>query len=64
MEKRTLIQAFDDDFIRELKQARNYPEAYEKANEIFEQQHGFVAFDSYDSFRMKRMRERKKSRRT
>lgn len=61
MAKRTLIDAFNDDFVREIKQARNYPEAYEKATEKFEQQHGFTAFESYDSFRKKK--ERKKGHR-
>jgi hypothetical protein len=60
MAKRLLIDAFNDDFVRELKQARNYPEAYEKATERFEEQHGFVAFESYDSFRKKKERKLKR----
>jgi len=59
---RTLLDVFTDDFIREIKQARRYPDAFEMANEKFEKQHGFIAFDSYDSFRMKKSRN-KKSRR-
>ena len=59
MAKRSLIDAFNDDFVREIKQARNYPEAYERATEKFERDHGFTAFDSYDSFRKKRDRRRK-----
>lgn len=55
---RTLLEAFNDDFSREIKQARNYPEAYEKATQKFEEQHGFTAFDSYDSFRKKKARKR------
>lgn len=61
MVKKSLLQAFDDDFIRELKQARNYPEAFEVATQKFETQHGFVAFESYDSFRNKKRRARRPS---
>jgi hypothetical protein len=58
--RRTLLDVFNDDFARELNQARNYPDAYEKATEKFEQQHGFTAFDSYDSFRKKKERKSKR----
>jgi hypothetical protein len=51
MAKRTLLDAFSDEFSREIRQARNYPEAYERATQNFERDHGFSAFDSYDSFR-------------
>jgi len=61
MAKRSLIEAFNEDFIREINQARNYPEAYERATEKFEERHGFIAFESYDSFRKKK--ERKKGHR-
>ncbi len=61
MAKRSLLEVFNDDFAREIKQARNYPEAYEKANEKFELQHGFIAFDSYDSYRKRKQRKLKKS---
>jgi hypothetical protein len=53
---KNLLQAFDEDFIREMKQARSNPEAYERATQKFEQQHGFTAFNSYDSFRKKKKR--------
>lgn len=60
MAKKSMLEAFDDDFAREIMQARNHPEAYEKATEKFEQQHGFTAFESYDSFRAKKARKRKR----
>ena len=39
-----LIDVFHEDFIREVKEARNYPEAFEKANQKFAEKHGFAAF--------------------
>ncbi len=59
MAKRSLLEAFDDDFVRELRQARNYPEAFELASQKFEDIHKFVAFDSYDSFRKKKSRRKR-----
>jgi len=60
MAKKTLLDVFDEDFAREIRQARNNPEAYEKATEKFERDHGFVPFESYDVFRKKKERKRKK----
>jgi len=51
---KTLFEVFNEDFIREIRQARNNPEAYEKATEKFEQRHGFIAFNSYETFRRKK----------
>lgn len=59
MERRSLLDAFDDEFTTQLKRARTNPEAYEKAAERFEQLHGFTAFDSYDSFRKKKGRKKR-----
>lgn len=59
MAKRSLLEVFNDDFFREVKLSKNYPEAFEKATEKFETQHGFVAFNSYDSFRKKKDRRRR-----
>lgn len=56
---KTLMDVFNEDFAREIRQARNYPEAYDKATEKFELAHGFTAFDSYDSFRKKKERNKK-----
>jgi len=58
--RKTLLQAFDEDFIREVKKARNHPEAFEKASEEFEKKHDFVAFDSYESFRKKKERRHRR----
>lgn len=60
MAKRRLIDVFDEDFARELRQATNNPEAFDRATEKFEREHGFVPFESYDSFRNKKLRSRKK----
>jgi hypothetical protein len=57
---RSLLEVFNDDFAKEIKQARNYPEAYERATQKFEQRHGFEAFESYESFRLKKSRGRKR----
>lgn len=63
MEKRTLLEVFDDAFQSEIRQARNYPEAYERASEKFERQHGFIVpFNGYDSFRRKKMTKVRKTR--
>jgi hypothetical protein len=51
---KTLYEVFSEDFAREIRQARNYPEAYEKATQKFEEQHGFTAFNSYETFRRKK----------
>ena len=59
MEKRTLFQVFDEDFVREITHARNYPEAFEKANEKFEERHGFPAFNSFETFRYKKRKARR-----
>ena len=55
---KTAFEAFNEDFFRELKQARNQTEAYERATNKFEQQHGFVAVTSFDSYRKRRDRKR------
>ena len=54
-----LIDAFSEEFFKELRQVRNHPAAYDAATEKFEKQHGFTAFDNYDSFRRKRDRKKK-----
>lgn len=58
---KTLIEAFDDVFAKEVRRARNYSEAYERAAQDFQNTHGFVApFDGYDSFRKKKERSKKR----
>lgn len=54
MMAKTLFQVFEENFVKEIRQARNYPEAYERASERFEEQHGFTAFNSYETFRKKK----------
>lgn len=54
---KTLLQVFDEKFTRELPKSKNYPEAYEKASEKFEQEHGFTPFNSYETFRKKKRRQ-------
>jgi len=56
---KTLFSVFDEDFVREIKQARNYPEAYEKASQKFEERHGFTAFNSYETFRSKKRKAKR-----
>lgn len=54
-----LIDVFSDEFFKEVRHARNYPDAYDKATANFEKDHNFIAFDSYDSFRKKLGRNKK-----
>lgn len=53
---KTLVEVFQEDFYREVRQAKNYPEAYEKAKDSFEKRHGFTPFNSYETFRKKKAR--------
>lgn len=53
------MDAFVDDFYKELKQARTHPDAFDRASDVFEKRHGFTAFDDYDSFRRKKKRSRR-----
>lgn len=56
---KSLIEKFDEYFVRELKQARNNPEAYERASQKWEKEHDFQPFENgYDSFRRKKKRKR------
>jgi len=55
---KTLFEVFNEDFSKEIKKARNYPEAYEKATEKFELNHGFTPFNSYETFRRKKKKPR------
>jgi hypothetical protein len=57
MAKRTIVEAFDDYFTRELKAVRRNEDAYDRATEKFEREHKFTAFNSYDSFRLKKKRK-------
>jgi hypothetical protein len=56
---KTLLDAFNDTFSRQINQAKTYQDAYEKASQQFEKEHGFTAFESYDSFRKKKSRRRR-----
>lgn len=51
---KTLFEVFYEDFTKEIRQARNYPEAFEKAAAKFEDKHGFAPFNSYETFRRKK----------
>lgn len=56
---KSLFSVFDEDFIREIREARNYAEAFEKANEKFTNRHGFPAFNSYETFRSKKRKAKR-----
>lgn len=56
---KSLIQAFNDEFTKQLSGAKNYQEAYDKASDEFKKKHDFEAFGSYDSFRKKRDRSKR-----
>lgn len=57
---KSLVEVIDDYFLKELRQARSNPKAYEAATEKFEQDHGFEVPYTYDNFRMKKSRKNKK----
>lgn len=58
---KTLLQAFDDVFSKEVRCSRNYSEAFERAASNFQNTHGFSApFEGYDSFRKKKERSKKR----
>lgn len=59
---RSLLDVFNEDFIREIREARKYPDAFYRANEKFADKHGFEAFPSYEAFKKKRYRKRKSQR--
>jgi hypothetical protein len=55
---KTLFDVFYEDFAKEIRQAKNYPEAFEKASTKFEDRHGFAAFNSYETFRRRKKGQR------
>jgi hypothetical protein len=55
---KTLFEVFYDEFAKEIRQAKNYPEAYEKASSKFEERHGFTPYNSYETFRRKKKARR------
>lgn len=58
---KTLLEAFEEVFSKEVRSSRNYSEAYKKAASNFQDAHGFAApFESYGSFRKKKERSKKK----
>lgn len=57
---KTLLEAFEEVFSKEVRSSRNYSEAYQKAASNFQNAHGFSAFEGYDSFRKKKERSKKK----
>lgn len=65
--KKTLFDVFDDTFNRQLAASKSYPEAFERANERFEHEHGFSVSSvpglaTYDSYRMRRARRKKSTK--
>jgi hypothetical protein len=57
--KKSFIDALDDYFAKELKQARSNEAAYDAATQRFEEDHGFTVPYSYGSFRRKKERKKK-----
>jgi hypothetical protein len=57
---KTLLQAFDEYFTKELKAVTKNEDAYDRATEKFEKDYELKAFNSYDSFRLKKKRGRDK----
>jgi hypothetical protein len=59
---KNVFDAFSEEFFRELKEARSNTSAYERATKKFEEKYnGIQAFTSYDSFRKRNERKRKRS---
>lgn len=57
---KSVFDAFSEEFFRELKEARSNPAAFEAATKKFEDKYKLEAFTSYDSFRKRNERKRRK----
>jgi len=57
---KSVFDAFSEEFFRELREARSNPSAFESASKKFEDKYNLQAFPSYDSFRKRNERKRRK----
>jgi fructose/tagatose bisphosphate aldolase len=56
--KRTIFDAFNEEFEKNLPTSRNYPQAYDKAESSFEEKIGCTVYSNYESFRTLRSKRR------
>lgn len=56
--RKSFVDALDDYFTKELKQARSNEAAYDAATQRFEEDHGFTVPYTYDSFRKKKRKKK------
>jgi len=57
--RRTVYDAFNDEFERNLPNSSNYQQAYHKAEAAFEEKIGCIVYSNYESFRTLRSKRRK-----
>jgi hypothetical protein len=57
--RRTVFDAFNAEFEKNLPNSRNYQEAYHKAEETFDQKIGCSVYSNYESFRTLRSKRRR-----
>lgn len=57
---KSVFDAFSEEFFSELKGAKSSPAAFEAATKKFEDKYNLQAFASYDSFRKRNERKRRK----
>lgn len=57
---KTLLDRIDEEFIRELRNHKSNPAAYDAACDKLESELGFSVPYSYDSFRKKKRRQKRK----
>jgi hypothetical protein len=60
MSRRTIFDAFNEEFERNLSNVRHYQQAYLRAEEVFEQKIGCTLYNNYESFRTVRSKRLKK----
>jgi hypothetical protein len=61
MERRSVFQAFNEEFERNLSGSSNYQQAFDKTEATFEQKIGAQVYSNYECFRT--LRSKRKNRR-
>jgi hypothetical protein len=60
MERRSVFQAFNEEFERHLSGSNNYQQAYDKAEASFEEKVGCQVYRNYESFRTNRSKRKRR----
>lgn len=59
MDRRTIFSVFNDEYERHLSSSTTYQQAYQKAEESFEQRIGCSVYSNYESFRTNRSKRKR-----